>query len=108
MNDKYGKYSQVVDFFRRLNIMNVGASPKLTKSAKESICLPNSDCAFNNRAVNPSKKSKIIEIIIKKEAMYKCSELVKATRIALVPHKIFNEVIVFGIIILFNFFIFDV
>ena len=39
-------------------ITTPGATPKVTISAKESNCFPNSPCTFNNRAAKPSKKSK--------------------------------------------------
>ena len=43
----------------KVNIMNVGARPKLTTSDRESSSLPKSDFALSRRAVNPSRKSKI-------------------------------------------------
>ena len=38
-----------------------GATPKVTMSANESNCLPNSLCTFNSLATNPSRKSNIAE-----------------------------------------------
>ena len=34
-----------------------GTTPKVTMSAKESSCLPISDCILSNRATKPSRKS---------------------------------------------------
>ena len=42
-----------------------GRTPKVTRSARESNCFPNSDCAFNILAKNPSKKSEIAAIQIR-------------------------------------------
>ena len=46
--------------------MHAGATPKLTTSARESNCFPNSEETFNSLATNPSKKSKIPDKTTKK------------------------------------------
>ena len=93
-------------FCSSFSIIKVGASPKLTTSDKESYCLPNSDVAFNKRAVNPSKKSKIEAIKIIIPARYNFSGNVKAKYIEIVPDKIFSDVIAFGMKSFFNFYYF--
>jgi len=77
-NETNGNISISLMFLIRENIMNVGAKPKLTKSERESICLPNSDCAFNFRAKNPSKKSKTDDTKTKMAEIYKFSGFVSA------------------------------
>lgn len=46
----------------------VGATPKVTSSASESISLPSGPDTFNLRAIMPSKKSKTAPKSIKKKA----------------------------------------
>ncbi len=76
--DRNGRIVLFDVFCSSLSIMKVGASPKLTTSDRESYCLPNSDVAFNKRAVNPSKKSKIAAIRIIIPDKYSFSGYVKA------------------------------
>ncbi len=64
INVRNGKYGFSLFSEIKVNIINVGASPKLTTSDRESSSLPNSDFALRRRAVNPSRKSKIEAIKI--------------------------------------------
>ena len=45
-----------------------GNTPKVTQSAKESNCFPNSEPPFSHRASNPSKKSNTAAIAIHPDA----------------------------------------
>ena len=58
MKDKKGKNERKDFSSIKTNIIKAGAIPKLTRSARESICLPKFDVAFRIRAKKPSKKSK--------------------------------------------------
>lgn len=81
--------------FKIMKIIAAGTSPKLTRSAKESNCFPNSESVLNNRAKKPSKKSNTAAARIKNKAqvyssfrtIYKDAE----------PDARFNSVIKFGI-----------
>ena len=86
----------------------MGATPKLTKSARESNCFPNSDCALSFLARNPSKKSKMADKRINNDATYRNSGFLSEIKIEIVPLKILRAVIVFGIIILFIEYIFSI
>ena len=52
-------------------MINPGATPKLTRSARLSSSLPNSEYAFKALAANPSRKSKTMAARINQEAVIK-------------------------------------
>lgn len=58
INERKGKIGLSDTFFIKENITNVGASPKLTTSDRESNSFPNIEVALSFLAKNPSKKSK--------------------------------------------------
>ena len=70
--------------------MTDGATPKLIRSDKESICLPNSDTEFSNRATKPSQKSNTAANIISTTASL-VSPCIASTE-AHTPQTIFSEV----------------
>lgn len=72
-----------------------GATPKLTISAKESSCTPNSERALSRRATQPSNKSKIAARIINQAAKYSF-EPINTTVIAVHPKARLISVIAFG------------
>jgi hypothetical protein len=59
------------DLLRSWYIINAGATPKLTTSARLSSSLPIEECALSKRAENPSRKSKIIAASINQDAVSK-------------------------------------
>ena len=71
-----------------------GATPKLTISARESNCLPNSEYDFNSLATMPSIKSKIPAIIISHTENPGLPR--NAKKMAKHPHKRFSNVMALG------------
>jgi hypothetical protein len=74
-----------------------GATPKLTKSAKESSSAPNRDALFNARARRPSRPSKIPARMMAPTAKAQSSD--KANRIDVSPAHKEITVIMFGIML---------
>ena len=84
-----------IQAFARLYKIKPGATPKLTTSANESSCLPNSPLTFKMRATNPSKKS------ITADSPINIDDMINSPCIALKidrqPNSKFAEVIALGI-----------
>ena len=83
-----------MDLLSRKYIINPGAIPKLTMSARLSSSLPISEYAFSKRADKPSTKSKIMAASTSQEAV-----IIKpftAKIIAINPDARLSDVIKFG------------
>jgi hypothetical protein len=83
------------DALSRLKIINAGATPKLTKSDRESSSFPMSEYESSNLEKNPSRKSKIIAASISHEAVTR--SLFKVKIIAAKPEARLREVMKLGI-----------
>lgn len=86
----------LLDFLRMKNIDIDGTNPKETMSARESNSFPNLLFFFISFAINPSRKSKTIEIIVAMLEDKKSSE--NKNIIEILPKNRFNNVKIFGII----------
>ena len=67
----------------QIYMMTPGATPKLTRSAKESSCAPKRVSAPNMRAARPSSMSKIMASTTQATAV--CQSAVRAKRMAVAP-----------------------
>jgi hypothetical protein len=77
-----------------MNITKPGTKPLVTISANESNCKPNGLDTLNNRAKNPSKKSKNIPKLTKKNAISKFKSMAKTK--AIQPENKLSNVMRFG------------
>jgi hypothetical protein len=75
-------------------MIEAGATPKLTTSAKESSSFPIAEYAFSQRAAKPSKKSKTEATRMKYAAISNLS--LNAQTIDKQPQNRFRHVIVLG------------
>ena len=85
--------------FNSSTVINEGASPNVTTSARESSSFPIGDDTFKALAVNPSKKSNIAPAMISNDGSIGMVEPFKSYRkyIANMPQSRFDNVRTFGI-----------
>jgi len=88
-------HPKIFKFFKfQRYIINAGATPKLTRSAKESSCAPNKDSEARALASLPSSPSKIAENITAKTAASHFAKI--ANLIDVKPKHILKKVIALG------------
>ena len=85
---------------RKWYIINAGAIPKLTASARESSSFPMSEYAFRRRAEKPSNQSKIIAAMISHDAVTTSPLTAKTSDMK--PAARLRHVMKFGICFILN------